>query len=224
MVCYRAALFDANKIIKYQDAPAADWYSTRSFTLSKLGKYKQALADANRAIELQPQNARAYIARAYAHLGLKEILNALTDCNTARSISPSLQGLELCYAQIFSEEHNWLAAVDATSKVLVAQPDKVKARYLRAAAYSELGHFTQAADDATIAILQNPAALHAYITRAQAYYHSGKFQSALYDAQEAINIRPNLAKSKELSFVADLKHKIGSLHNTSCSSASDGPK
>ena len=57
----------------------ADAYNNRGFAYYKLGKHEEAIADYNRAIELQPDYAKAYRNRAEVYRVIGELDKAEAD-------------------------------------------------------------------------------------------------------------------------------------------------
>ncbi len=67
--------------------PKAGWaYINRSFAYERLGKYQEALADGNRAIELSPKHPLSHVNRAAAYIGLEQYERAIEDLNRALRI------------------------------------------------------------------------------------------------------------------------------------------
>lgn len=208
---YKSALDDLNNLIQNFKWTLPVDFSLRSYTLSKLHRYNEALSDAQRALDESPSFAQAYTAKAYAQLGLDNYAAALSDCKTAQTLSPDARGWALCSAEVFEKEEKWNEAVAACNQMLSRAPYNGEARLLRAKAYNKLGKFKEAADDAMAAICQDPGNTEVYIARAQALYHLQKYEDAFYDAIQAINIDASLEHSKELSFFPYLKSKFA--HN-----------
>jgi tetratricopeptide (TPR) repeat protein len=204
---YQGALADCNELFKDSCRKAPSYFFLRSSTLSQLHEYRQALADAEYLIRLQPCFSSAYLCRAYAHLGLHDFSGSLSDCAFAKKLLPSSTDWVLCSAEVYAAQHNWPAVVTACSNVLSINRTNVRANCLRSIAYNQLKRFNNAIDDATTAIFLNPATKEAYVVRAQAYCHVDRLDEAYYDALQAINIDPRLLKSKELQFVPNLKNQ-----------------
>ena len=57
---------------------------------NKLGQYESALADCNKSIQLNPNDAWLYTNRGFAKIKLGQTESALTDCEEAVRLNPSL--------------------------------------------------------------------------------------------------------------------------------------
>lgn len=69
--------------------PGATWaYITRSYAYERDGQYERALADGNRAVELDPQHPMAHINRAAAYIGLGDYTKAISDTERAIELDP----------------------------------------------------------------------------------------------------------------------------------------
>ena len=72
------------------DSPAA--WTNRAAALANLGRLEEAIADATRAIELEPQDvnllSRAFTIRSFAHANLDRLEESLDDATKAIEIHP----------------------------------------------------------------------------------------------------------------------------------------
>ncbi len=86
---------DPKGAIKALDAVIAygsidpDDYARRAVVYGTQKKYEQALADANRAVELDPKAWRRYLERAVIHQRVGSYNNAITDLDTAVTLQPN---------------------------------------------------------------------------------------------------------------------------------------
>jgi len=72
---------------------AAVLYANRATVLMKMKKHREAIADCNKAIELNETYAKAFIKRAEIRMELEEYLEAGNDFKQAKQLDPSAQGL-----------------------------------------------------------------------------------------------------------------------------------
>ncbi len=75
--------------------PAPPWLQVacnRAATAAKLGRHEDALADAELAIELDPNYAKAFVRRAQAHQALKNYEAAIRDLEAAGGLDDSYPG------------------------------------------------------------------------------------------------------------------------------------
>jgi Flp pilus assembly protein TadD len=84
---FQAAITDANKAIELTVPKMADAYNIRGTAKAALGDYDGALADCNRVLKLEPNNALAYNNRANNKLRKADYRGALADCNKSISLN-----------------------------------------------------------------------------------------------------------------------------------------
>lgn len=84
----------AEKSVIKKEIPAdlkekADKHKTEGNELMKQEKFKEALEQYNKAIEIDANNAVYYCNRAAAHSKLSDFVNSIEDCKNALKIDPS---------------------------------------------------------------------------------------------------------------------------------------
>lgn len=84
-----AAIADANKALELKTDKADEAYVIRGGALTRLGNYLAAIADCNRALSINHNNALAYNNRANNELHLPDLDGALADCNISIALDPS---------------------------------------------------------------------------------------------------------------------------------------
>ncbi len=84
---------DYTSFINLDKTDANIWYS-RGMLHRSFGRFDQALADLNKALELNAQNGLAYLerARAFAHMGKQDL--AATDYEKARALGVEKQAYD----------------------------------------------------------------------------------------------------------------------------------
>ncbi len=159
--------------------------------LQKPETYDDAIVDATRAIELDPNLARAYVHRAsalvdmghseYARVAVMSRITSRPD--TAWTLPP--------------EERVESAIADAT-KAIELDPNMPDAYFVRAHAQMDIGRSEQAVEDFSRILDSDPplyVKVMAYVHRSQAQRNIGNLAWAIDDATRAMEIAPQLSDS-----------------------------
>ncbi|MBS1994566.1 MAG: tetratricopeptide repeat protein, partial [Cyanobacteria bacterium SZAS LIN-3] len=127
-------------------------YAERSELLHAVGRNKEALADQNRAIALNPKDDVAYFARAQVEVDLGDLRAAAEDFGTSAKydIDPwrGYSNKAKCYEQL----KDYRAAIAALTELLTSSkakylPELLNARLYRAKNYIKLGDLKSAFED-----------------------------------------------------------------------------
>jgi TonB family protein len=174
-------------------------YIDRGAAYQSKGEPHKALADFNRAIQLDPKSARAYCDRAILEeVLLREPSKALADYNEAIRLAPDFQRAYFNRGTYFLEQHSYERAIADYSRAIQLIPD-LGAYGARAYAYAKKGDRARAATDATAAIKLKPtsgnnlAQAFDLRMRAKAYRIIGQPDLALHDLREAVRLMPDNA-------------------------------
>lgn len=177
-----------------------DW---TGFLLYVARDYERAVYAATKAIELDPENAQAFVWRAEAYEQQCKIRPAIEDHSEAVRLLPdnpvtvANRGQALWYA--FDYE---LALADFTRSLelveeLPQETDRQVRRYtILKAAYSNnsalvrvnLGQIGEALDDINVSLELQPNSAHNIVTRAYAYYKGGRYDEAKVDYVRALEL------------------------------------
>ncbi len=151
--------------------------------------YKNALADSDRAIDLEPGYAMAYAIRAYALYMLGQGERAERDLLKARSLDQLIMPF-IIIARVYEKLGNYLKVAESYTDMIAKQPDLYEGYYRRAKAYKQLRYYAKAiADyDFYLSSEKRNVVAYAYIERADCYYFSGNYQKAI---EESTNIIKN---------------------------------
>lgn len=142
-------------------------YQQRALAYLGLGKWTEALTDAEQAVRLSPDDSESYRVRGMAYLASQQFAHAATD-----------------FTHYLNEE-------DCT----LSNPVRVgKVYYLRGTAYTKDGELSRAIADFTDAIRRWPQWPAPYEARAWIYEQLGKTKKALADWEEAAGRAKSLGK------------------------------
>jgi tetratricopeptide (TPR) repeat protein len=86
---FNAVIADATKALELKIDKADEAYDMRGAALTRLGTYRAAIADCNRALSVNPNYAIAYANRANNEIRLQDLDGALADCNKSIALNPS---------------------------------------------------------------------------------------------------------------------------------------
>lgn len=169
--------------------------NNRGSIYQDMGMWDLAIADASRAIEINPYYGDAWFNRGAAYAGNKEWAKAIPDYSRAIEIRPK-------YYQAFSNrgvayDHigQWEKAIEDQSKAIEINPKDQLAHFNRGAAYGKVGQWEKAIGDYTIAIGLDPNYTDGYSNRAAAYGNIQKWDSAIADITKAIDLNPKHYKA-----------------------------
>ncbi|WP_414619939.1 tetratricopeptide repeat protein [Calothrix sp. CCY 0018] len=180
-------------------SPRAAFYSNRGVFHSNQENWKSALADYNKAIQINPNYFDAYFNRALVYSLQKQYELALADFKKAIQINPG-NANAYYYRGIFYQAQNKdeLALTDY-SKVIEINPDYANAYYNKGLIYHQLQNkFDLAIDSYNKAIQLQPNNHEYYNYRGLVYIDQQKWDLALADYNKAIEINPEYASAYSL--------------------------
>ncbi len=172
-------------------------YILRGSAYALRSEHEKALADFNRAIQIDSRNAAAYCDRAdLEQHSLGRPQDALADYNRAIRLAPKFQRAYFNRAICFLERHDYNRAIADFTRSIQLVPNDLSAYGSRAYAYAKQGDRTRALADAKVAIKLKPSQIPlARVTdlglRAKTYQILGQPKLALRDFREAIRIIPS---------------------------------
>lgn len=145
---WHEAIDDLTVALKYRDnLMRASCYGMRAHCYNMLEKYEEAIADANRGEECDPENGMAYANRAYAFLKHGEVDACLGECNRGLKLDRSQPELHKVKAQARIKQKDYEGAVADCTSALQIDPRYVEAYEVRATALDYLEHYDDAARD-----------------------------------------------------------------------------
>jgi tetratricopeptide (TPR) repeat protein len=152
-----------------------------------VGTYAQAMRHFDRAIQIWPGYADAYLSRGLAEHGARHQAEALADFDRALDLDPGLTGAYNARAQIYLENGDAQQTIRDCSKSLQLNPT-VDAYYQRGEAYEKLGQHHKAIADFDAAIAESRESPFAYRARSVAKRNAGDPQGAQADDDQARRI------------------------------------
>jgi tetratricopeptide (TPR) repeat protein len=152
-----------------------------------VGTYDQAMRHFDRAIQIWPYYAEAYLNRGLAEHGASHPAQALADLDRALNLDPGLTQAYNARAQIYLANGDAQKTIRDCSRSIQLSPT-VDAYYQRGEAYEKLGEHQKAISDFDAAIAESREAPFAYRARSVAKRNAGDREGARADDDQARRI------------------------------------
>ncbi|PKN18041.1 MAG: hypothetical protein CVU71_10985 [Deltaproteobacteria bacterium HGW-Deltaproteobacteria-6] len=170
-------------------------YYNRGNAQSKLGNYKQAVADFDKAIVLNPRNAAAFYNRGLTHHKLGNYKQAVVDFDKAIELNPHNAVFYGNRGLVHNNLGNYKQAIADFNKAIELSPNDATVYCNRGIAYSRLDHNEQAISDFDKAIELSPQYAAAYNHRGTGYKKLGIYKQAISDFDKAIELSSQYAEA-----------------------------
>jgi len=148
--------FEQLNLIILKDTLNPGPYLDRGNHFQNIQKYKEAIADYNRYIQLNPNNYSAYQNRGTAHERLKQFDEAIYDYNKVIELKPLDTIAYFNKGVVYDVLENPWQAIREYDKTIMLDPRLAKAYYNRGAAYEKIENFDKAIEDYEKAMKLNP--------------------------------------------------------------------
>ena len=165
----------------------------RGETYENMERYDEALADFNRAIELDPEDARVIADRGEIYMLMERDDDALTDLSHAIEIEPDNAIMIVKRGVIYQLRKQYDDAVTDFNRAIELQPDYVPMIAIRGETYRLMEQYEKALADFNQAIELEPDNASLIADRGETYRLMGKYEKALADFNQAIELKPDHA-------------------------------
>ncbi|MBQ4404699.1 MAG: tetratricopeptide repeat protein [Selenomonadaceae bacterium] len=122
----------------------------------KKGYYPNALRDLNRALQINPNSAEAYVWRGVVYRYMRKFQEAFSDWEQAIKINPRCEEAYFRRGLAYSDVNNHELAISDYNKVLEINPNNKQAYANRATNYEALGEYKKALADYNRALEMEP--------------------------------------------------------------------
>ncbi|MFM6322961.1 MAG: tetratricopeptide repeat protein, partial [Microcystis panniformis] len=174
-------------------APRAFWYSNRGIIYYNQQKYKLALDDFNKAIELNPNYAEAYGNRGLLYYNQQKYELALSDFNKAIEINPNLVEAYYNRGNLYRLQQKYELALSDYNKAIKLNKNAWFAMMGIGLVKYEQGSISEAIKQWEKALIINNQSAEIQLALAVAFYHQGEKDKALKLAESALSINSQLA-------------------------------
>ena len=173
---------------------SANLYNQKGMILFDLKRYREALADYNRAIAINPNSAYYnYRSLVYADQGKLDL--ALADHNKAIAINPNFASAYNNRGNLYSDQEKLDLALADYNKAIAIDRNFAEAYYNRGGLYKNQEKLEKALADYNKAIALDRNFAEAYYNRSLVYSDQEKLEKALDDYDRVIAIKPNFASA-----------------------------
>ncbi len=176
-------------------APRAAWYYNRGILYYNQQKYKLALADFNKAIDLNRNFAKAYENRGNLYRRQQKYELALADYNKAIELNRNYAEAYVNRGALYYDLGKYELALADFSKAIEINRNYAMAYNNRGLLYQDQKKYQLALADYNKAIELDSKLALAYNNRGNLYFAQQKYKLALADYEEAIKINPNFAEA-----------------------------
>ena len=168
-------------------------YVARGTALGKAGDHANALADFERAIELDPDYSDTYMNRGKYFLKQGKPRRAQADLTTAIELAPKFQRAYMSRGDISASLGELDSAVEDYTHSIELAPDFAAAYNNRGIVYGRQGKKELALQDFAQAIALDIYNGQAYFNRGSFYRNLGELDKAIEDFSKAIELEPEVA-------------------------------
>jgi len=167
----------------------------RGLDAYKAGDFDSAIADESAAIQLNPNDEKAYYNRALAYTKKGNYDPALTDLNQAVLLDPKDEKALNNRGVIFQRKSAYDQALADFNQSLQLVPNDTKALNNRGTTYKLKGDYDKALTDYNAAIQIDAQDPEAYYNRAEVYGGKGDYDKAIADLDQVVQLAPKIVST-----------------------------
>jgi type IV pilus biogenesis/stability protein PilW len=183
------ASLESDRVGDLNDDPAV--HIERGLTYLSQGQFEWAIAEYDKAIELDPNLAEAYVRRAFVYKVLGQYEQAMADYDKAIELSPNNAMFYNDRGFAYAEQEQYESAIRDYNKAIELSPDHPNIDYAynnRGFAYGNLEKYDQALHDFERAITLNRDNAWIFYNRALIYLKMGKNAMAITDLELSLQL------------------------------------
>ena len=154
-------------------------------------QWEKAIAEFSKAIDLNPNLARAYGSRGDAYSSEGQFDRAIADYTVAIELDPNNDTAYLNRGNAYDEKGEYNNAIADYTSAITLNPRLEDAYNNRGVVYNETHNYNRAIADYTRAIELAPNDSEAYYNRGRTYDNKGEYDNAMTDYNTALAMNPN---------------------------------
>ena len=188
LIAFVAAIWISTSASGPAEDVIAAWHLSQGNRFYRQDNYDKAIEAYNKAIEYNPNLARAYnhISLAYGYKGQHDM--AISSCNKAIELDPSLSSAYNNRAVAYALKGEYDLAIADYSRAIELEPNKAKLYSNRSANYIDKGQYDMAIADCNKAIELDSNYAIPYRNRGIAYKEQGRKAEAIADFEKFITL------------------------------------
>ncbi len=181
-------------------------YAYLSLALSALDKQDEALIQAQKAVEMAPDDDYVYFVLASAHLEKKQLIKAKEIILQAIQINPFGEVHFHVLASIYLAQNQIDKSLEASEYALSLNPENFQALNYKAIALIHKGDYKSAEYALALALKENPEGEFSLISFGHLLLKQNKAKQAIEKFEQALRINPNSQSARE-GLLEAFKHK-----------------
>ena len=174
-----------------------------------LEQYEQALANLNTALDVDPEDVDALLARGRTHVALGNVGAAIRTFDEV--IALDIENVDAYYERglVFISEENWDDAIGDFENVLLLDAANADAYFQLGFANKELGNPAEALINLNRAVQLNSALSNAYYLMGDIHFEAGNLQLALLNYDQYVELEGIEADPRAVQRIAQLESALG---------------
>ena len=152
-----------------------------------------ALADFNKRIEAEPNNALAWAARGEAYTSIDDYEHAIADFDEALRLDPNVAVIHFGRGAAHQRRGDPSQAVSDYNRSLELEPGNAETYYNRGVAYTSLTEYREAISDFDQSLRLKPDDYETHYARANARGMNGDYDLAISNFDRVIELNPEYA-------------------------------
>ncbi len=161
------------------------WWYDRAVVNGYMGEFKNSMSDANTAIGINAKYAFAYVARAIAHVGMKNPAAAMKDYNYAEKLDPRIIDIYIQRCELFLRSGQFEKALADADRAVKLAPNNAAGYQRRAHAYILSGNYEAALVPINKCLEMDPNDAISLLLKGIIHNRAGDFEEAILALDQA---------------------------------------
>jgi type IV pilus biogenesis/stability protein PilW len=174
---------------------SAAFYLDIGVALYQKGRLDQAIAEFNKAIELNPRDAEAYNYRGSAYLQKGQVDLAISDYDQVLRLKPRDAEVYTDRGVAYGAKGQFDRAIADFNRAIELKPSYALAWSCRGGMYLHKGQLDRAIADFSKAVEVDPGYAMGYNNRGTAYMQQKRYDQAIFDFDKALRLDPRQASA-----------------------------